>query len=86
MGELAFLRWHRIRLPDHASGPLVFLAVGLPYLGLTAPVLWFNQPQAHVGAGFSPAAGVALGAMLLLRLRPGAIESTCPGKGLKQFM
>lgn len=52
------------RLP----GPLIFLAVGSAYLALSQYVLALNDPV-RLGAGFWPAAGVTLGALLLLPTR-----------------
>jgi diguanylate cyclase (GGDEF)-like protein len=47
---------------------LIALAVGLAYLGLSQYVLWLNDPVG-AGAGFWPAAGVSLAAMLAIPTR-----------------
>lgn len=47
------------------SGVMVFLVVGLGYLALAQYVVVLNDPV-NLGAGFWPAAGLTLGALLLL--------------------
>ncbi|MDZ7826925.1 MAG: MASE1 domain-containing protein [Gammaproteobacteria bacterium] len=47
------------------SGPVLFLLTGLAYLALAQYVVFLNDPV-HLGAGFWPAAGVTLAALLLL--------------------
>ena len=51
-----------------SAGPLVFLAVGLVYLSLTRFVLWLDQSD-DAAAGLWPAAGLTVGALLLLPTR-----------------
>ena len=54
------------RLPSRVpSGPAVLLAVGLVYLAMSQVSVWLNDP-AKAGAGLWPAAGVTLGALVLL--------------------
>ena len=50
---------------EEAPGPLVFVTVGLAYLGLAQVVMWLNDPVAH-GASVWPAAGLSLGVLMLL--------------------
>ena len=49
-------------------GPVVAALVGLCYLGLAQYVIWLNDPV-NAGAGYWPAAGVSLVALLFLPVR-----------------
>lgn len=53
---------------DRASGPLVGAVVGLSYLALAQYVIWLNDPV-NAGAGYWPAAGITLAALLLVPVR-----------------
>ena len=52
------------RLP----GPALAAIVGLSYLGLSQYVIWLNDPV-NAGAGYWPAAGVTLAALILVPVR-----------------
>ena len=60
--------WAGAASPGGWPGPVIFLAVGLSYLGLAQFVLFLNDPV-NLGAGFWPAAGVTIAALLLLPTR-----------------
>lgn len=49
-------------------GPAIAAAVGLAYLGLSTYVIWLNDPV-NAGAGYWPAAGLTLAALVLLPVR-----------------
>lgn len=56
-------------MSDHAwPGLVVFLAVGVSYLSLAQFVMFLNDPV-NLGAGFWPAAGLTIAALLLLPTR-----------------
>lgn len=59
--------WVATRLRD-ASGPALFAAVGLSYFALAQLVIWLADPVSN-GAGLWPAAGVTLGALMLVPTR-----------------
>lgn len=56
------------RAGGRRAGPVAFVAVTLAYLFFAQLVVWLNDPVA-AGAGLWPAAGVTLGALLLLPTR-----------------
>jgi len=64
------LRLRRLPLGPLADvpGPLVGAFVALAYLALAQYVIWLNDPV-RVGAGYWPAAGITLAALLLLPTR-----------------
>lgn len=51
-----------------APGPVIAAVVGLAYLCLAQYVIWLNDPV-NAGAGYWPAAGVTLAALVLLPVR-----------------
>ena len=51
-----------------ASGPAIALVVGLAYLALAQYVIWLNDPV-NAGAGYWPAAGLTLAALVLVPVR-----------------
>ena len=51
-----------------APGPVVGAVVGLSYLALAQYVIWLNDPV-NAGAGYWPAAGITLAALLLVPMR-----------------
>src|SRR5687768_10857046 len=51
-----------------APGPVLAALVGLTYLGLAQYVIWLNDPV-NAGAGYWPAAGVTLAALVLVPVR-----------------
>ncbi|MEQ9335988.1 MAG: EAL domain-containing protein [Miltoncostaeaceae bacterium] len=52
-------------IPARLRGPALGLAVGLAYLALAQFVIWLNDPV-NAGAGLWPAAGLTLGALMLV--------------------
>lgn len=53
---------------DRAPGPVVGVVVGLSYLALAQYIIWLNDPV-NAGAGYWPAAGITLAALLLVPAR-----------------
>lgn len=49
---------------EHVPGPFLFLGVGISYFAVSQYVIWLNDPV-NLGAGFWPAAGITLAAMLM---------------------
>lgn len=50
---------------EHVPGPIVGAVVGLTYFGAAQYVIWLNDPV-NAGGGYWPAAGITLGALVLL--------------------
>ena len=55
-------------LLQRTPGPALAVLVGLTYLGLAQYVIWLNDPV-NAGAGYWPAAGVTLAALVLVPVR-----------------
>jgi integral membrane sensor domain MASE1 len=66
--NLARLRRLQLGPLDDVPGPVVGSCVALAYLALAQYVIWLNDPV-RVGAGYWPAAGITLAALLLLPTR-----------------
>lgn len=60
--------WDRRSGLDGLPGPAIGLGVAVAYFALAQYVIWLNDPV-HAGAGYWPAAGITLAALLLLPQR-----------------